>query len=125
VVAAGRDHGDPAALALTATPQATALMPLAPVHVKAARDIGPPHAHRRRQLVGEVPLGEDSERYMVDIMSGATMLRTLSVTATMALYAAADELSDFGVPQAVLTVRVTQLSATVGRGFPADVILRV
>lgn len=62
---------------------------------------------------------------MVDIMSGATMLRTLSVTATMALYAAADELSDFGVPQAVLTVRVTQLSATVGRGFPADVILRV
>jgi hypothetical protein len=40
VVAAGRDHGDPAALALTATPQATALMPLAPVHVKAARDIG-------------------------------------------------------------------------------------
>ena len=43
------------ALALTATPQATALEPLAPVHVKAVRGderrdlhLDPPHAHRRR-----------------------------------------------------------------------------
>ena len=57
LVAAGRDIGDASALSLDATPQATALRPLTPVHVKAARDderrhlhLDPPHAHRRRQL---------------------------------------------------------------------------
>jgi hypothetical protein len=39
------------------------------------------------------------------------------------LYAAADELADFGSAQPSLGVRVTQLSATVGRGFTASAIL--
>jgi hypothetical protein len=91
VVAANRDHGDPTALALTATPQATALMPLAPVHMKAVR--------------------------------GGSVVRTLMAATPSVLYAAADEIADFGAPQTSLDVRVTQVSATVGRGFAAEATL--
>jgi hypothetical protein len=126
VVAANRDYGDATALALAATPQATALRPLAPVHLKAARgDDGVTLRWIRRtridgdSWVGEVPLDEDSEQYAVDILSGSDVVRTLDVTAPTALYAAADELADFGAPQTNLSVRVTQLSATVGAGFAA------
>lgn len=130
IVAAARDHGDETALALTATPQPTALMPLAPVHVKATRgDSGVTFTFVRRTRVdgdgwvGEVPLGEDAEQYALDILSGGSVVRTLTAATPSLLYAAADELADFGAPQASLHVRVTQVSATVGRGFAADVIL--
>jgi len=132
VVAVARDHGDPSALALTVTPQATALEPLAPVHVKAVRgDDGVTFTWIRRtridgdSWVGEVPLGEDSEQYAVDILSGDEVVRTLNVTVPMALYAAADEFADFGVPQASLSIRVLQLSATVGRGFATEAVLTI
>jgi hypothetical protein len=52
-------------------------------------------------------------------------VRTLTVTAPAALYAAADEIADFGAAQSSLHVRVTQLSATVGRGFAADAVVEV
>jgi len=39
------------------------------------------------------------------------------------LYAAADEIADFGAPQAALSVRLAQLSATVGRGVAAQATL--
>lgn len=130
VVAAGRDHGDPTALALTATPQATALKPLAPVHVKAARGGGGVTFSWIRRTrtdgdswVGEVPLGEDGEQYAVDILSGTSVVRTLTATVPTALYAAADEIADFGAAQTNLHVRVMQASATVGRGFAADLTL--
>ncbi len=130
IVAAGRDYGDPTALALTATPQATALRPLAPVHVKAVRSgAGVSFTWIRRtrfdgdSWVGEVPLGEDDERYALDILSGSDVVRTLEATAPAALYAAADEIADFGAPQTSLHVRVMQLSPTVGRGFAAERIL--
>ncbi len=91
---------------LTATPQATALKPLAPVHLKAARDgSGVTFCWIRRTRfdgdtwVGEVPLCEDSEQYSVDILSGTSVVRTLDATAPTALYAAADEIADFGAPQ--------------------------
>jgi len=127
VVGAGRDTGDPSALALEVTPQATALMPLAPVHLKALRDgSGVTFSWIRRTRIdgdswaGEVPLGEDSEQYALDILSGGDVVRTLSAASPSALYAAADELADFGAPQASLSIRVAQLSATVGRGFAAE-----
>ncbi len=123
VVAAGRDHGDPTALALDVTPQATALRPLTPVHVKATRDgSGVTFSWIRRarfdadSWVGEIPLGEDSEQYAVDILSGSSVVRTLASTAPSVLYAAADEIADFGSVQTSLSIRVVQLSATVGRG---------
>ena len=50
-------------------------------------------------------------------------MRTLVSDAPQVLYAAADEFTDFGAPQASLSVRIHQLSATVGRGFPAAATL--
>jgi hypothetical protein len=130
VVAANRNYGDPSARALNATPQATALMPLAPVHLSARRGgSGVTIAWIRRtridgdSWVGDVPLGEDSERYSIDILSGGTVLRTLQATTASVLYAAADEIADFGAPQASLTVRVAQVSATVGPGYAAKATL--
>ncbi|MBX6329380.1 MAG: hypothetical protein IRY89_12480, partial [Pseudolabrys sp.] len=45
------------------------------------------------------------------------------VTAPAATYTAAEQIADFGAPQASVAVRVYQLSATVGRGRPAAATL--
>jgi hypothetical protein len=127
IVAASRDHGDPAAVTITTTPGPTALKPLAPVHLRARRDTDGVHVSwrpRKRGLAGvtfaaRVPSAEAIEAYELDILSGSTVVRTLSASDTAALYAAADEIADFGSPQTSLSVRLYRLSATVGRGFPA------
>jgi len=130
VVMAGRDHADITALALSATPRATALKPLAPIHFNAVRKAGGVSFSwiRRTRVdgdtwVGEVPIGETSEQYALDVLSGTNVVRTLTSATPSVIYAPADEISDFGVLQTSLHVRITQLSATVGRGFSADAIL--
>jgi len=130
IVAAGRDEADPTAVTLGATPSATALRPLAPVHLKATRGADGVTVRWIRRArydadgwSGEIPLGEDSERYALDILSGGEVVRSLVTTQPSALYAAADEVADFGAPQASLAVRVSQLSATVGAGIPAHAVL--
>ena len=67
-----------------------------------------------------MPLGEDSEAYEVDIFPAPRGAHARVRRSRALLYAAADELADFGAPQTSLTVRVAQLSATVGRGIAAD-----
>jgi len=132
VVPAGCDTADATALVLDVTPGDTALKPLAPVHLRARRDgAGVTLRWIRRTRIdgdswsGEVPLGEDSERYEIDILTGATVLRTLTSATPSVLYAAADELADFGAAQMTLTVRVAQVSTTAGRGFAAEATLRI
>ncbi|NWG26792.1 MAG: hypothetical protein HXY30_20630, partial [Pseudorhodoplanes sp.] len=128
LVAAGRDHGDPSSLALEATPQPTALRPLAPVHLRATRGGSGVTIRwiRRTRIDGDswaaadVPLGEAFEAYEIDILAGSDVIRTLTANAPQVLYAAADEIADFGSPQATLSVRVVQMSATVGRGLSAE-----
>ena len=108
VIAAGRDYADPAALSLPATPTSTALRPLSPVHLSALRTGGGVVFSwiRRTRINGDawepvdVPLGEESEAYALDILSGSTVKRTLTSNAPSVLYAAADELTDFGSAQA-------------------------
>ena len=70
-----------------------------------------------------MPLGEDSEAYELDVLSGASVVRTLRASTPNVLYAATDEIADFGTPQSSLAVRVYQLSAAIGRGFPAAATL--
>ncbi len=130
IVAASRDHADPVTLALSATPAGVALRPLAPVHIRGRRDVDGVHLSwrrraRRNALTGSVavPLDEPTEKYAVDILSGSTVVRTFETDTPQALYAAGDEIADFGSPQASLGVRVAQLSATVGRGISATAIL--
>jgi hypothetical protein len=130
VVASGQGHDDAAAVALAVTPGATALEPLAPVHVAAHREGDGIHISwiRRTRIDGdgwgvEVPLGEEVEAYTLDILSGGTVVRTIASAVPQAIYPAADELSDFGVAQTSLHIRVAQLSATAGAGYAADVTL--
>jgi hypothetical protein len=130
-VAAGRDHGDATAVALSTTPSAVALRPLSPVHLRARRAAAGVTLSwiRRTRRDGdswdaiEVPLGEDVEAYVIEVLDGTSVKRTLGTASPSVLYAAADELADFGTPQATLAVRVAQLSASVGRGFAAEAVL--
>jgi hypothetical protein len=109
---------------------------LAPVHLTGSRS-GPGDLtltwQRRTRIGGEwrngtgtVPLGETSEAYEVDILDGpgGAVLRTLGDLASPdAIYNAAEQTADFGAPQATIHLRVFQLSATIGRGFPASASL--
>jgi hypothetical protein len=130
LIVSGRDYSDPATLALDVTPQATALTPLSPVHLKARRSASGITLSwtRRTRRDGDgwnvdVPLGEETEAYEAAILDGATVKRTLAANAPSVLYPAADELADFGAPQASLLVAIYQLSTTIGRGMPARAIL--
>ena len=101
--------------------------PLAPVHVRGRREAGDLHFTliRRTRIGGdswettEVPLGEDSENYAIDILDGDTVVRTLTATSPSATYTAAELTADFGTPPPAIAVRVYQLSASYGRGSPA------
>ncbi len=64
----------------------------------------------------EVPLGEDSEAYEVDIMNGASVVRTITATSETATYTSAQQTTDWGSPQSSYTVRVYQMSDSYGRG---------
>jgi hypothetical protein len=133
IVAGERDHGDPSAVQIAVTPQATALKPLAPVHLSARRSgAGVTISWIRRTRIdgdswdaGEVPLGEESQAYEVDILDGVDVVRTLTANAPSILYPSADELADFGAPQTNLNIRIAQISATVGRGFAEEAVLNL
>lgn len=66
------------------------------------------------------PLGEETERYEVDIMSGLTVLRTITATSPTASYSAANQTTDGLTPGDPVTVQIYQMSALVGRGQTAE-----
>lgn len=71
----------------------------------------------------EVPLGEESERYDLEILNaaGTTVMRTVAgLDEPSWTYASADQTSDFGAPIAAIRFRVCQRSATFGRGIQAE-----
>lgn len=117
-----------------------AMMPLSPADIRGARDGSPSDwivTWKRRTRVGgawrdgvDVPLSEESEAYEVDIIAAGSPDVARSITAAVsaggsvvipgnrqAVYSDADQIADFGAVQGVLTVKVYQLSALVGRGF--------
>lgn len=115
----------PTGTAFTCT--ANGLRPLSVKHVTGERD-GSDNLTiewvRRSRIGGEwtdgadIPLGEETEAYEIDVMDGSTVVRTLEATTTDVEYSAADQTTDFGSPQASVDVIIYQISATVGRGFP-------
>ena len=130
---ASRDYTDASYVTLAATPGALALMPYSPVQAQAQRSAaGVTISFIRRGRLGsdawdqiDIPLGEASEAYQIDILKSGVVMRTLSVTTPTMLYAAADEVTDFGAPQAALSLAIFQMSAAVGRGFARNVTLGV
>ena len=74
----------------------------------------------------EVPLAEELEAYEVEILDGATVKRVLSTATTSVVYTAAQQTADWGAPLALggsLDIRLSQLSALVGRGAPKTATL--
>ena len=69
--------------------------------------------------VTNVPLGETSEAYQIDIIKTGNAVRTLAVTSPTATYSAADQTTDFGEPQSAVAIVIYQISSLVGRGFGA------
>ncbi len=74
----------------------------------------------------EVPLTEELEAYEVEILDGSTVKRVLSAPTTSAIYTAAQQTTDWAAPFGpgdTLTVRISQLSALIGRGGAKTVTL--
>lgn len=106
---------------------ANVLRPFSPVHVRARRDAASGDWSatwiRRTRINGgwtdgvDVPLGENTEVYEVDILDGTTVKRTITGLTSPALtYTAAQQTTDFGSPQTTLKIAVYQMSDLVGRG---------
>jgi hypothetical protein len=129
---AERDIGHPAYVEAQHAFRGVGLRPLSPVHVRGRRletgDLVLSWIRRTRiggdsWEVNEVPLGEDTERYEVDILDGETVKRTLVATEPTVTYSKADLIADFGELPAAIVVRVCQLSSVWGRGIPTVAIV--
>ena len=129
---ANRDIGDLSYASRTNTYAATGLRPLSPTFVRATRapsnDIA--ISWIRRTRIGgdswdaaEVPLAEDSERYEVDIFSGATLKRTIAATSPNVTYSAAQQVADFGSVQPSCSVKIYQLGTVYGRGSAKSAVV--
>jgi hypothetical protein len=107
--------------------------PYAPAHLKGERNAAGDLAIswiRRTRLEDswidgvDVPLGEASEAYEIDILDASlAVVRTLATTSPAATYSAAQQVADFGSVQGAVRVRVYQMSARVGRGLAAEKVL--
>jgi hypothetical protein len=132
-------YTDDAYLDATFTPKARGLRPFSPCQVaqpwrrpRSPGDLTISWVRRSRDLAAdsweasEVPLGEESEAYEVDVMDGATVLRTLTATTPSVVYTAADQTTDWGAPLDQgdsLTVKIMQTSVLYGRGAAITTIL--
>jgi hypothetical protein len=80
---------------------------------------------RRTRVGGEladgidIPLGEAAELYEIDILDGMTVVRTIQASSPTASYTAAEQTTDGLTPGDPVDLIIYQISALVGRGFPA------
>ncbi|MGZ9713894.1 phage tail protein [Glaciimonas sp. GNP009] len=104
---------------------------LSPVYLNGSRD---PASRdwtltwiRRTRKGGELrdfidaPLSEASESYAIDIFADSsygTVIRKLTALLPTVIYDNASQVTDFGIIQATLYIKIYQLSATTGRGSP-------
>jgi len=114
------------------SPQGIMALPLAPCHVTGVRDqSGNLTLSWLRRTRGDgswkdlvdVPLGEKSELYEIDVLSGTAVKRTLRTPTASALYPVAAQIADFGSAQSRIKVRICQLSEARGRGTMREEIL--
>lgn len=117
------------AIAQSFTNDGAALKPYSPVLVGGGRDASGNlviNWARRTRISGEwrnsvdVPLSEALEAYQVEILSGSAVVRTIDATSPTVTYDATSQTADFGSPQSSVSVRIYQMSAVVGRGYPAS-----
>ncbi len=111
-----------------------ALRPLPPCQVRAKRlangDLALSWLRQTRidgdsWELAEVPLGEEQEAYLLEILAAGEVRRTLTTGQASYLYARADRLGDFGAEPSSLTLRISQLSVACGAGASTEVTLDV
>ncbi|MBX9759655.1 MAG: glycoside hydrolase/phage tail family protein, partial [Beijerinckiaceae bacterium] len=128
---AASDYADELAVEIVASAGDLALKPYAPVRPRARRTAsGIEISFIRRGRIGadgwglsEIALAEEREAYVVEILAGSVVKRTLAASAPLVLYA--HETADFGAPQTSLRLRIAQVSATAGAGFTRTQTIRV
>ena len=128
---AGYVIGHPAYQTQQITFRGRSLRPLRPVHIKAASQSGDMIINWVRQSriaadpwePEEIPLGETTESYDIEILNNNTPVRTALVTSPNYTYSQADQTADWGAPQPSYHIRVYQRSEIYGRGGAADAIL--
>lgn len=106
---------------------------LSPVNARGVRDVSGNFTgtfYRRSRLSSSwwvtgvpAPVGEATEAYEIDVMSGSTVVRTITASTPTFSYTAAQQTTDFGSAQTSITFRIFQISAAVGRGYPYQVTL--
>ena len=131
-----RDIGDASYIGLTHTFKGTGLLPLRPVqlrgHRNAVGDLTISWLRRTRRHGDsweptDVPLGEEIESYFVEILASsaanANKVRSLTVPASLLVYPASQQITDFGGPQSRIVVRIAQISRSAGLGAATTVAL--
>ncbi|MBZ9935007.1 glycoside hydrolase/phage tail family protein [Mesorhizobium sp. BR1-1-16] len=110
------------------------LFPLAPVHVRGRRDptgdVALTWIRQTRQGGDrwdqlEVPLGEESEAYRVELFEAAALKAIRVVASPVALFTAGELAAVLSSPDAVFTARVCQLSPTAGAGLATEITIDV
>jgi hypothetical protein len=105
------------------------LLPMSPYNVKGFRDsagnLSITWLPRSRQIPAVQQGGyPDANNYMVDIWNGSTLVKTVRIRgARLFEYTAAAQTTDFGGLQSSLTIDVSTLSETIGRGIPRRAVV--
>ncbi len=128
-----KDYADPAYREVTFDPDLLPLRPLPPAQLRATRNASGIALSWIRQTrvdgdiweTVDVPLGEDTESYVIDILDGTAVMRSIISTTPLHLYATADVIADFGSIPSSLTYRVAQASAAYGNGTFAQRTINV
>ena len=117
------------AIPIPVTVEGNSLKPYSPVNAEATVDnannisIG---WQRRDRKAGDsttyvnLPLSEFEEKYEIEIINGATVVRTETINNANYFYSRDNQINDFGSVQSSVAVRVYQISATVGRGYVGE-----
>ncbi len=104
------------------------VLPLAPVHLRAGREVGGAIAltwTRRSRAdadgwgVAEPALEHVPEAWDVRIFSGSTLVRTITAGSSLAVYGLGDQTTDFGGAAPAFAFSVRQVSAVLGAGHAA------
>lgn len=106
--------------------------PWSPVYLRGERDGSnnfTGYFNRRSRLSSQLwytpVLGEESQSYEIDIYNAAfsTVVRTIAVSSETFSYSASEQSTDGLTPGDPINLKIYQLSATVGRGNPAEATL--
>nr|WP_253308595.1 phage tail protein [Rickettsia endosymbiont of Ceutorhynchus assimilis] len=116
----------------TFTYSGKSLKPFAPVYATAEKDADGniKISWLRRSRIDndwrdyvDIPIGEDIEKYEIDIQKKNKIIRTLETTTESVTYTKEQINNDFRNPPEELTATIYQLSAQIGRGYSTTITL--